>query len=117
MCKVEEQLRSRWGEYMPQVFTLEAIIIALQPTLPSPSTIATTIAIICITLIIVVIIFTIFTLIYGIKMIFTLLLLLLLIKSQVFVLTNGRPLICLHCTETYIMCGEEKTGRLIIYNR
>ena len=98
---------------MPQVFTLEAIIIALQPTLPSPSTIATTIAIICITLIIVVIIFTIFTLIYGIKMIFTLL----LIKSQVFVLTNGRPLICLHCTETYIMCGEEKTGRLIIYNR
>ena len=78
--------------------------------------IATTIAIICITLIIVVIIFTIFTLIHGIKMIFTLLLLL-LIKSQVFVLTNGRPLICLHCTETYIMCGEEKTGRLIIYNR
>ena len=28
MCKVEEQLRSRWGEYMPQVFTLVAIIIA-----------------------------------------------------------------------------------------
>jgi len=52
-AKVEDQLRSRWGEYMPQVF----------------------------------------------------------------VLTNGRPLICLHCTETYIMCGEEKTGRLVVYNR
>ena len=114
MCKVEEQLRSRWGEYMPQVFTLVAIIIATTiAMMRMMQIIATTIAIICITLIIVVIIFTIFTLIYGIKMIFTLL----LIKSQVFVLTNGRPLICLHCTETYIMCGEEKTGRLIIYNR
>ena len=40
-----------------------------------------------------------------------------MIRRQVFVLTNGRPLICLHCTETYIMCGEEKTGRLIVYNR
>ena len=43
--------------------------------------------------------------------------LIIMITAQVFVLTNGRPLICLHCTETYIMCGEEKTGRLVVYNR
>ena len=103
---------------MPQVFTLVAIIIATTiAMMRMMQIIATTIAIICITHIIIVIVIIIFTHIHGIKMIFTLLLLLLLIKSQVFVLTNGRPLICLHCTETYIMCGEEKTGRLIIYNR
>merc|ERR1712106_817991 len=34
-----------------------------------------------------------------------------------FVLTYHRHLISMRCTEQYILCGEEKTGRLIVYNR
>ena len=90
MSKVLDQLRSRWGEYMPQVVlqTCQLIITIF----------------ITINLIVIMMMGDVITV-------------MMMIRRQVFVLTNGRPLICLHCTETYIMCGEEKTGRLIVYNR
>ena len=84
MSKVLDQLRSRWGEYMPQVFHQTTHLSSIFIT---------------------------------INLIVVMIMMMTMIRVQVFVLTNGRPLICLHCTETYIMCGEEKTGRLNVYNR